>query len=82
MALDLGEFLAVINGASTNELHTCWHLIEDQLGRSFHIGDKIQFNAGSGALDGVVMKINAKTIKVKVGNGMMWNVAPMFLRKV
>lgn len=83
MAIDLSEFLNIINRADTNELQTCRGLIESRLTRSFRVGDAIRFDAGNrGIITGTVTKINAKTISVQATNGMRWKVAPCFITKI
>jgi hypothetical protein len=48
---------------------------------SFGIGDRVCFQAPDGrGLQGVVMRLNKKTVSVDAEDGHRWNVAPGFLR--
>ena len=49
----------------------------------FNIGDKVEFKAPTGQLkDGIVQKLNKKTITILTGEGQNWNVSPGFLSLV
>jgi putative flippase GtrA len=48
---------------------------------SFTKGDRVTFQAPDGrALEGIVLRLNKKTISVATDNGHQWNVAPGLLR--
>jgi len=82
MAMDLSEFIKLVHKADTNDLQTCRKIIDERLRRSFRVGDKVSFDAGCrGLVFGVVKKVNPKTLKIRANNGVMWSVAPDFLRK-
>uniref|UniRef100_A0A6M3JU68 KOW domain-containing protein n=1 Tax=viral metagenome TaxID=1070528 RepID=A0A6M3JU68_9ZZZZ len=79
----LSEFLQVINGASTAELHEFSRILEQRLKVSFKVGNKVQFDAGSrGFIKGRISKVNQKTVSVLADNGMKWKVHPSFLTKI
>lgn len=83
MAMELSEFLAIINKADTNELQYCRSLIESRLTRSLRVGDAVRFDAGNrGTIFGMVVKINAKSVGVKANNGINWKVAPCYITKI
>jgi hypothetical protein len=49
----------------------------------FGIGDRVCFQAPDGRdLNGVVVRLNKKTVSVDTDDGHRWNVAPGFLRLV
>lgn len=49
----------------------------------FRVSDAVQFVAPSGMkYAGKIVKINPKTIKVKVEQGNVWNCSPSLLKKV
>lgn len=48
----------------------------------FHVGDRVTFNPeGRGALMGVLIRYNRKTVTVITDGGEHWNVAPTLIRK-
>jgi hypothetical protein len=63
-----------------------WDAIDRQEAAKFYVGQKVRFygNRGHGLVEGVITKINPKTIKVKQereGAGpMMWRVSPGLLK--
>jgi len=80
---NLSDFLKVINGATTDELHEFNRIIEQRLTTSFKVGDRVQFDAGSrGIIKGKIAKVNQKSIKIIADTGARWSVAPVFLTKV
>ncbi len=48
----------------------------------FHVGEKVSFKANFRVLEGVVTKINVKTVKVLVGDSLRYSVSPSLLSKV
>lgn len=80
---NLSDFLKVINGATTAELHEFSKILEQRLTVSFRVGNKVQFDAGQrGIVKGKVTKINQKTVGILADNGMKWKVHPSFLTKI
>lgn len=50
---------------------------------SFTVGDRVGFQAPDGrALEGIVLRLNKKTVSVATDDGHQWNVAPGLLRLV
>ena len=48
----------------------------------FSVGDQVQFNApGRGAISGILIKYNRKTVTVLTTDGHKWNVSPYLLQK-
>lgn len=48
---------------------------------TFSIGDLVSFRASDGReVQGVVLRLNKKTVSIDSGDGHRWNVAPGFLR--
>jgi len=59
--------------------------IQQEIAVSYRIGDKVRFDANRrGMIEGLVTKVNQKTIKVKQTNGLgvTWSVSPSLLKKV
>ena len=80
---NLSEFLNLIKGASTAELHEFSKIIEQRLKVSFKVGNKVQFDAGNrGIIRGKIIKVNQKTVGVLADSGMRWKVHPSFLTKI
>jgi hypothetical protein len=50
---------------------------------SFTVGDRVGFQAPDGrAIEGIVQRLNKKTVSVATDDGHQWNVAPGLLRLV
>jgi len=81
---NLSDFLNVIKGASTAELHEFSKIIEQRLKVSFKVGNRVQFDAGNrgGVVKGKISKVNQKTVGVIADNGRRWTVHPSFLTKI
>jgi len=48
---------------------------------AFNIGDQVSFRASAGQeIQGVVLRLNKKTVSIDTGDGHRWNVAPGLLR--
>lgn len=48
----------------------------------FHIGDHVSWEGKDGDRHkGVVIRLNQKTVSIKIGDEGYWNVSPQFLRK-
>jgi len=62
--------------------------IQQEIAVSFRKGDKVRFDAKNrGIIEGIIEKINQKTIKIKQTNGAnvistTWSVSPSLLKKV
>ncbi len=59
--------------------------MQKEIATNFTIGDKVTFNAKRrGIVEGLITKVNQKTIKVKQTNGLhtTWSVSPSLLKKV
>lgn len=50
-------------------------------GKKFRVGDKVKFSSWCGVINGTVVKINTKTIRVAAENGVRWSVSPTLLLK-
>ena len=51
-------------------------------GMSFKVGDDVYFDAKTrGVIQGEIVKINRKSIKISANNGSQWKVHPEFVRK-
>lgn len=80
---NLSDFLNVIKGASTAELHEFNRIIEQRLKVSFKVGNKVQFDTGNrGIIKGKITKVNQKTVGILADSGMRWKVHPSFLSKI
>lgn len=86
------EVAKAIRNASSSELTAIINLVKERqkaLERkaavAFAVNDKVRFDAGRrGLIEGVITKINIKTIQVKQTNGLAitWKVSPSLLKKV
>jgi hypothetical protein len=59
--------------------------MQQEIATSFTIGDKVTFDARRrGIVEGLITKVNQKTVKVKQTNGLQttWSVSPSLLKKV
>lgn len=59
--------------------------MQQEIAVSFSVGEKVTFNAKRrGIVEGLITKINQKTVKVKQTNGLgtTWSVSPSLLKKV
>lgn len=80
---NLSDFLKIINGATTAELHEFNRIVEQRLTVSFRLRDKVQFDAGyRGVIKGKIIKVNRKTVGVLADSGMRWKVDPTLLTKI
>jgi len=60
-----------------------WKAIQKTQARAFRVGDKVTFVAKQGTVyNGVVEKVNQKTVAVKTGPYQTWRVSPSVLKKV
>ena len=48
----------------------------------FRHGDVVRFQTDEGAITGVLIRLNKKSVTVHTGNGNRWNVAPQLLTLV
>ena len=65
------------------DLHkTATRLISRQEASRFTVGDEVEFRSGSSLIQGIVEKVNRKTINVSVEFGRNWRVSPSLLTKV
>ena len=75
--MDRSDFNLVV------DLHkTATHLISRQEASKFTVGDEVEFRSGSSLIQGIVEKVNRKTINVSVEFGRNWRVSPSLLTKV
>ena len=74
----------------TAELHEVYdylkiiqHKIIVQTSLAFNVGDTVNFDSRDGTrIQGIITKVNQKTIKVTSSTGVKWKVSPNLLRKV
>ena len=57
-------------------------LISRQEASKFIVGDEVEFRSGSSLIQGIVEKVNRKTINVSVEFGRNWRVSPSLLTKI
>ena len=65
------------------DLHkTATRLISRHEASKFSVGDEVEFRSGSSLIQGIVEKVNRKTINVSVEFGRNWRVSPSLLTKI
>lgn len=47
----------------------------------FNVGDRVEFQTLDGKNTGIVVRLNKKTVSIKLDDGSYWNVSPMYLIK-
>jgi hypothetical protein len=52
-----------------------------EVSRKFKVGDTVEFQSDESTVQGIVMRINRKTLSIKTKEG-RWNVPPQFVKKV
>lgn len=52
-----------------------------EVSRRFRVGDLVEFQDKKSVIQGIVIRINQKTLSIKTKEG-QWNVPPQFLKKV
>lgn len=76
-ALDKLEDLKSI----TQAVNLRWKSIQSQARVKFRVGQDVVFTDRQGyTINGKIMKINPKNIKVKSASGVQWNVSPNLLK--
>jgi len=77
------------NIKNKDEIHELWNILkgrsrqlEEQLTYAFNVGNKVYFNNKGIKTEGIIEKVNRKSISVKVGEFAHWNVSPSLLTKV
>ncbi len=48
----------------------------------FKIGDRVAFQAESGAIEGILTRYNKRTVTIITDDGRQWNISPALLSKV
>ena len=82
-----------IDHLSEDELHFLHSVVADRLRllhkakalfamRKFQMLDRVYFEHNGERKDGIVTRLNQRTITVTLNNGNRWNVSPDFLKKV
>jgi hypothetical protein len=49
---------------------------------AFRIGDRVAFESDHGTVEGMVTRVNQKTVTIQSADGIAWRVSPGFLTKV
>ena len=69
----LNQVYAAAKQAQTN--------IQQSAASQFVIGDAVKFDSKRGVVNGIIQKVNRKTIKVKdAKNNVLWSVSPSLLK--
>lgn len=77
------EDLLFLNGLIIERLNLISQARATTLMTSFTKGDRVGFQASDGrALEGMVLRLNKKTVSVATDDGHQWNVAPGLLRLI
>ena len=68
--------------ADASDLNLIRDIVSMKLQMQYRVGDKVWFDAKSrGIVRGTVIKMNAKSAKVRTDLGVAWTVSPQFLQK-
>lgn len=87
------ELINLINHLNDGQLHTLYRIIVDRLNlvhkaralsamRKFHILDRVSFSHNNKNYEGIVTRLNQKTVTVTLDDGNIWNVSPGSLSKM
>ena len=69
----LNQIYAAAKQAQTN--------IQQSAASKFVIGDTVKFDSKRGMVNGIIQKVNRKTVKVKdAKNNVLWSVSPSLLK--
>ena len=72
----------IMNKADAADLKLLQEVISMKLRFEFRVGDKVWFDAKTrGIIRGTIIKMNAKSAKVRTDVGGAWTVSPQFLQK-
>ena len=68
--------------ADASDLNLIREIVTMKLQMQFRVGDKVWFDAKTrGIVRGTVIKMNAKSAKIRTDLGVAWTVSPQFLQK-
>jgi hypothetical protein len=72
----------IMSKADDTDLKLLQDVISLKLRLQFRVGDKVWFDTKTrGIIHGVIVKMNAKSVKVQTDAGMQWTVGPNLLNK-
>lgn len=72
----------VMTKADATDLKLIQEVISMKLRFEFRVGDKVWFDAKTrGIVKGTIIKMNAKSAKVRTDAGLAWTVSPQLLQK-
>jgi hypothetical protein len=72
----------IMNKADASDLKLLQEVISMKLRFEFRVGDKVWFDAKTrGIIKGTLIKVNAKSVKVRTDVGVAWTVSPQLLQK-
>ena len=49
---------------------------------AFRVGDRVSFETDHGTVEGIVMRVNQKTVTIDSDDGRSWRVSPGFVSKI
>ncbi len=52
-----------------------------EVSKKFRVGDTVEFQSEESTIQGIVIRINRKTLSIRTKEG-QWNIPPQFLKKV
>lgn len=87
------DIIRLIKHLNEDQLHSLYRMIVDRLNlvhraralsamKNFSILDRVSFSHNGKYYEGIVSRLNQKTITVILNDGNRWNVSPGNLRKV
>ena len=87
------QLLNIIDTLNEDQLHTLYHVVAERLQLAqrahtvyamsqFHVLDRVSFVHNEKPYEGMVTRLNQKTVSVTLDDGTRWNVAPSLLTKV
>lgn len=86
------QLLRTVETLDEDQLHILYHVVAERLRlaqmartlyamSNFHVLDRVSFSHNGKYYEGVVTRLNQKTVAVTLDDGSRWNVAPGFLTK-
>lgn len=74
------EDLRFLNRLIVDRLQLLSQIRNLNLMANFSVGDRVEFDAPEGLLEGTVLRVNQKTVGVATNDGRQWKISPNFLR--
>jgi len=73
------EEARVVYKLIARRLNAIQHLHETALLQRFHVGDRVAFHSAGRHIEGLIVRVNLRTVSVTEDGGKRWTVAPQYL---